>query len=94
MKMKSVDEWLKIYKEIWNRYKGNYVRLTLGQFSDNDQWAYIEIIEFVNRNLDDFKELIKYCEKFNLRVSMRNYSEVRLYENYEKSKDEEEVLSN
>ena len=81
--MKNVDEWVEIYKEIWNRYKGNCVRLTLGQFSDDDQWAYIEIIEFANRSLDDFKELIKWCEKYHLRISMQNYSEVRLYEDYE-----------
>ena len=85
--MKTINDWLNIYKEIWNIYKGNYVRLTLGKFNDDEQWAYIEIINFSNRSLDDFKELIKFCEKFNLRISMQNYSEVRLYEDYAKEKE-------
>jgi len=80
--MKTVNEWTKIYNEIWNRYKGNCVRLMLGQFSEDSQWAYIEIIEFANRSLNDFKELIKYCEKYHLRISMQNYSGISLYEDY------------
>ncbi len=81
--MKTINEWLDIYKEIWNKYKCNTVRLTLGQQEEDSQWGYIELIEFNNRSLSDFEELISFCKKFNLRISLQDYSQVRLYEDHE-----------
>lgn len=78
--MKTEEEWLKIYKECWhliNREGHNRVRLKLGQFRDDDRWAYIEVL---GGGIEFLKKLIPFCEKHGLDMDFHKEFEFKLKE--------------
>jgi len=81
-KHRTEEEWIKIYKECCNLFgkkghSGNRVRLTLGQFRDDDNWGFIEIIGF---GVTFAEKLIPLCKKYNLEFDFGGHYEVKLRE--------------
>lgn len=68
VKRRTEKEWLEAYHKCCNAFgdkwhTGNRVRLTLGQFRNDDNWGFIEIISYNTKTL---KKLISICENNNL----------------------------
>jgi hypothetical protein len=81
-KMKTEEEWLKIYKECWNSFNRvghNRVRLELGQFSNDleDTWACIKII---GGDKETVRKILDIADKYNLRGDFKGNSEWKLWE--------------
>ena len=88
--MKTNQEWLRIYEECCHLFNdkgdcGNRVRLNLGQFRDDSNWGFIEVLGSDNEFL---KKLIPFCEKNNLYFDFSGSYEFKLRENYPKEGEE------
>ncbi len=88
--MKTEKEWLNIYHECChlfgkNGQTGNRVRLTLGQFRDDDNWGFIEVIGFNSKFL---ARLIEICEKYVLGFDFSGRYEFKIREKQETLEDD------
>lgn len=88
--MKTEEKWLEIYHECCHMFNdkgemGNRVRLKLGQFTDDDTWACIELI-CVNKKV--LKKIIEVSDKYNLRCDFQGNYEMKLWEEYSQIAEE------
>ena len=94
-KNRTEEEWLKIYKECHHLFgnegqSGNRVRLTLGQFRDDDNWGFIEVI---GCNSVFLEKLIALCRKYDLGFDFSGRYEFKIREKSETWEDTEETKS-
>jgi len=85
--MKTEQEWLDIYHEVWNLLpKGhNRVRLKLGQFDFDDTWACIEIL---CPDKESLRKIFDIADKYGLRCDFQGQYEFKLWEDYPKEQEE------
>ena len=84
--MKTHSEWLRLFEDCCHLFNeeghtGNRVRLTIGQFKDNDDWGFIEVLGWDNNFI---LKLVEFCEKNNLYIDFSGSYEFKLRENYPK----------
>jgi hypothetical protein len=88
--MKTHQEWLKIYEKCCHLFNDegncdNRVRLTIGQFRDDNAWGFIEVLGF---DISFVEKLIPLCKSNNLYIDFCGNYEFKLRENYPKSNGE------
>lgn len=82
--MKTEQEWLNIYHELWDMFTEghNKVRLMLGQFAYDTNWGYIECLTY---NKEDMKKVFVVADKYDLDVDFSGHYDVKLREKYKEA---------